>query len=314
MRRRRTRRSASPSSLIATLVVTATIGLLAACADSVSPVAPSPIRQGLPVRSVPADVLTADLAEVALVNQAQSPDGWPGLGQIGEHVYVADDFVIRPGHIWTISKVLRPGFLQPDNPTGLIEIAFHANVAGKPGSQIVSFTSTPVSSTTRPGCTFCVPITDHVYQLPTPLQLGQGTYWLRTECSNSFFLCWINVDVIGSPYQLIGLDGQWGDNIARDDLAFALLGTETITTEQRLTELNDAVAALNLPDGLGTALGVKLRDVTAALGAGDTAAACTALQSFVNQVSAQSGKKLTTQQATDLIAAANAIRQQLACL
>jgi hypothetical protein len=269
----------------------------------------------MPVGPTAGDVLTSDLAEVTLVNQAGSPDGWPGLGQVGEHVSVADDFVIRAGHVWTISKVLLPGFLQTDNPTGLIEIAIHANAGGKPGSQITSFTSTPVSSTRRnPGCTLCVPIIDHIYQLPTPLQLQQGSYWLRTECSNSFFLCWINLEVVGTPYQLIGLDGQtWVDNIARNDLAFAVLGTETITTEQRLTELNEAVAGLNLPDGLGTALGVKLRDVTTALLAGDTAAACTALQSFVNQVSAQSGKKLTSEQAIVLIAAANAIRQQLGC-
>jgi len=311
--RRRRRWSALPTSLIASVVATASIGLLTACADSVGPVAAPPLSAGAPVGSTAADVLTSDLAEVALVNQSATPDGWPGLGQPGEHRFIADDFVIRPGHVWTISKVLRPGFLQPDNPTGLIEIAIHANAAGKPGSQIASFTATPVSSTRRnPDCTLCVPIFDHIYQFPTPLQLQQGSYWLRTECSNSFFLCWFNLEIVGTQSQLLGLDGQSWFNLDFD-LTFTLLGTETITTEQRLTELNDAVAGLNLPDGLGTALGVKLRDVTAALLAGDTAAACTALQSFVNQVSAQSGKKLTIQQAIDLIAAANAIRQQLGC-
>jgi hypothetical protein len=258
-------------------------------------------------------VVASDVAEVTLVNRAGNPGGWPGLGQPGEHVFSADDFVIRQGHIWTISKVLRPGFLQPDNPTGLIEVAFDANAGGKPGSQIASFTSTPVSSTRRnPDCTFCVPVVDHIYQLPTPLRLQEGTYWLRTECSNSFFLCWVDFEIAGIPSQLIGLDGKtWFD--ANFDLTFALIGTETITTEQRFTELNEALAGLNLPDGLGTALGVKLRDATTALRAGDTAGACTALQSFVNQVSAQSGKKLTTQQAIALTAAANAIRQQLGC-
>ena len=70
---------------------------------------------------------------------------------------------------------------------------------------------------------------------------------------------------------------------------------------------------MGLPKGLTTALNAKLNAALAALDADDTAGACTSLQDFLNLVSAQSGKKLTEEQAEELTDAANAIREQLDC-
>jgi hypothetical protein len=58
---------------------------------------------------------------------------------------------------------------------------------------------------------------------------------------------------------------------------------------------------------------VKLNAAIASLGRGNTTAACNQLAAFQHEAQAQSGKALTASQATQLIAAAAAIRSQLGC-
>jgi subtilisin-like proprotein convertase family protein len=82
---------------------------------------------------------------------------------------------------------------------------------------------------------------------------------------------------------------------------------------QALGDLRELVAGLGIHHGLANALDAKLQNALAALEADDTAGACDALQAFLNQVSAQSGKKLTEEQAEQLTVAANDIRTQLDC-
>ena len=68
--------------------------------------------------------------------------------------------------------------------------------------------------------------------------------------------------------------------------------------------------------GIGSFLNgliVKLEHVLIAVQAGDTATACSDLKAFINQVNAQSGKKIATQDAISLIAAADAIRAGVGC-
>ena len=72
------------------------------------------------------------------------------------------------------------------------------------------------------------------------------------------------------------------------------------------------IAASNaLPPG--TALGDKARSAAASLAAGNTAATCSTLQSYLDLVRAQTGKKLTTEQAQALTVLATRIRAVLAC-
>jgi subtilisin-like proprotein convertase family protein len=80
-----------------------------------------------------------------------------------------------------------------------------------------------------------------------------------------------------------------------------------------IAALQELVTGLELPKGLTTALNSKLDEALAALDADDTAAACDSLQAFLNQVAAQSGKKLTAAQAQQLSDAANEIRALLDC-
>jgi hypothetical protein len=81
-------------------------------------------------------------------------------------------------------------------------------------------------------------------------------------------------------------------------------------------QINDGSALLDsfqLPAGTANSLNAKLRDALAAIAASDTATACTALSSFISACQAHSGKKLTVDQATQLINSANLIKFNLGC-
>jgi Tol biopolymer transport system component len=85
------------------------------------------------------------------------------------------------------------------------------------------------------------------------------------------------------------------------------------TPAERISDLDALVRSFNLPYGTTNSLTVKLRDALNALNAGNTAAACAKLADFTNHTRAQSGKKLTAAQATQLIDEANSIRAALGC-
>jgi HYR domain/FG-GAP-like repeat len=81
------------------------------------------------------------------------------------------------------------------------------------------------------------------------------------------------------------------------------------SADEQLVGLIDRVTGL----GPGSSLIDKLTAVQAALGEGDHAEACRALADFANEVRAQSDKKLTPAQATELTQAAARIRAVLDC-
>ena len=87
----------------------------------------------------------------------------------------------------------------------------------------------------------------------------------------------------------------------------------TSTPAEDVEEIFDDVEAFELPDGLNMALKAKLQKVLDAIAAGDIAGACTELGSFINQIKAQQGKKLTAAQAAQLIEAANDLRAKIGC-
>jgi hypothetical protein len=80
-----------------------------------------------------------------------------------------------------------------------------------------------------------------------------------------------------------------------------------------VAEQLDGLAAAVVGVGPGDSLADKAADVQAALGEGDLAKACESLRALVNQVRAQSGKSLTSDQTAALIAAADRIRAVLSC-
>jgi hypothetical protein len=81
----------------------------------------------------------------------------------------------------------------------------------------------------------------------------------------------------------------------------------------QIDDLIALVRSFHLPSGIENSLLSKLEKVLAALDASDTATACDSLKAFINECSAQSGKVLTVEQASQLIDAAAGISASLAC-
>ena len=75
----------------------------------------------------------------------------------------------------------------------------------------------------------------------------------------------------------------------------------------------DSVEALDLHHGTENALLQKLTSAQQDLDAGDTAGACQKLGAFINEVGAQRGKKIDSDDADELIAEAEAVRASLGC-
>lgn len=78
-------------------------------------------------------------------------------------------------------------------------------------------------------------------------------------------------------------------------------------------DLSELVESLQLPGGTATSLVVKLNRARAALESCSPDAACAPLGAFINEVEAQSGKKLSTEDADALLAAAAEIQAALSC-
>ena len=82
----------------------------------------------------------------------------------------------------------------------------------------------------------------------------------------------------------------------------------------QISDLINLVDSFHLsPQGIQTSFDSQLQAVQADLTAHDTAQACSDLTTFISHVNAQSGKKLTTDQAAQLIAAAQRIQGVLGC-
>jgi hypothetical protein len=82
---------------------------------------------------------------------------------------------------------------------------------------------------------------------------------------------------------------------------------------ERIRNLIKRVESFGLAHGTTNSLTVKLRHALRAVEAGDTATACDNLAAFINQVNALSGKKMTTEQATEISTEAASIRTALGC-
>ena len=94
------------------------------------------------------------------------------------------------------------------------------------------------------------------------------------------------------------------------------LPSVTPSPTELLQQLIDLVATFNLRRGIANSLDAKLQNAQAALAAAQSAnssSACGMLSAFINEVQAQSGKAITTQEATQLINLANQVRAGLAC-
>lgn len=93
-------------------------------------------------------------------------------------------------------------------------------------------------------------------------------------------------------------------------------GTVFQLTRGGIDSLISLVQAFNFAQGIENSLDAKLQDAQAAIVAaksGDFTSACGLFEAFINEVQAQTGKKITTGQASQLIAAANQIKAVVGC-
>ena len=84
-----------------------------------------------------------------------------------------------------------------------------------------------------------------------------------------------------------------------------------VTADVMIQNLIELVKSYSLQHGIETSLVAKLNAVLSAFAAGDIAEARESIQSFINQVNAQKGKKIAIAQADDLIEAAEEILSAL---
>ena len=85
------------------------------------------------------------------------------------------------------------------------------------------------------------------------------------------------------------------------------------STSDDIDDLIALVRSFELKDGAENSLIAKLENALDALDDGDTTTACASLSAFVNEVQAQSDKKIPAAQANQLINSANQMKQELGC-
>jgi hypothetical protein len=105
---------------------------------------------------------------------------------------------------------------------------------------------------------------------------------------------------------------------ATDSSGNTASGSFTVTVKgatDQISDIKELVTSLpGLPAGTNTSLQAKLNAALSAANGGDTVSACTALNDFISQVRAQQGKKkISVQDAEELIADAQRIQEVLGC-
>jgi hypothetical protein len=101
-----------------------------------------------------------------------------------------------------------------------------------------------------------------------------------------------------------------GDSTGGFDGFVAKIGA---SPAEQLADLEILIPTFGLPPGTENSLLAKVRAAADSLAHGNTTAACNQLNALINEAQAQSGKKLTQEQAKAIIDAAQAIRSALAC-
>ena len=119
--------------------------------------------------------------------------------------------------------------------------------------------------------------------------------------------------VPGSVFVVRTSDNSVVKTVTVGDAPQGVAVTDVPTPSRQVSLISDVLAGLQLTDGTANSLQKKLERAATSLAAGDKAGGCTALQDFMNEVRAQSGKKITTSDANRLIGMATAIRTQIGC-
>ncbi len=136
--------------------------------------------------------------------------------------------------------------------------------------------------------------TAHLYQVTNTPHLDEEQLDITSGCNGIGHIAWV-----------VPASGAF-------DL-YAFTFQVPSATPSQINDLIALVQSFNLPDGTENSLITKLQDALAAISISDTATACDSLTAFINESQAQSDKKLTADQANQLINSANQIKENLGC-
>lgn len=146
-------------------------------------------------------------------------------------------------------------------------------------------------------------------------QISTGRLWRVTDTGFNEFLSDISLVPEGGSFNIVFDQGDLLSSTLNVYGARITLPS-AVTPASLLQQLIDLVGSYNLKQGISNSLDTKLQDAQAALDAArnnNIGTACNLVTSFMNEVSAQSGKSITTAQAQALLNLAIQIKQSLGC-
>ena len=134
-----------------------------------------------------------------------------------------------------------------------------------------------------------------LFQVTNTPSIDEALSDVVAGCNGINRIVYVKVGGFGD-YDVWGFNFQLSDSIA-----------------DQLTDLVALVQSFDLHNGTEASLISKLQDAIAAINTSDTATACDSLTAFINASQAQSGKKLTADQAKQLVDSATLIKTDLGC-
>lgn len=143
-------------------------------------------------------------------------------------------------------------------------------------------------------------------------QISTSRMWRVTDTPWNETINDISVQADGSLH-IVWNSGEVG---ARNVYAAKITLPSSATPGTLLQQLIDLVASYNLKQGISNSLDAKLQNAQKALDAArnnDIGTACNLVNAFMNEVSAQSGKSITSAQAQALLDLGLQIKQSLGC-
>jgi YVTN family beta-propeller protein len=241
-----------------------------------------------------------------------SPDGI-AITPDGSRAYLPDNAglppssllrVIQTSDLSTVTSLALPTGLTSPGPVAITPNGSYAYVV-KRGSSVFG---SPCSG----GAIWIIPTATNTIETTVPVgcfpnQLAFTPDGARAYVTNNVQTGPATVEVVSTSQKAV--IGSVAVGVSPRGLAIGFVPTPT----QLVDALEDLVSTLGLSSGIEGSLLGKLNSALSAIQAGKTRAACGALQDFVSQVSAQSGKKITIADATALIGIANQVRELIGC-
>ncbi len=138
---------------------------------------------GSPVLSAPTIASPNLIRGALLFDQTGNPGGNSIPDQNFEAAFDAydcmgaDDFSVPVDREWTINQVAVVGLYTGSGVATGVTVGFHDDAGGLPGALITSFNSIAPTSDTAGS---------FVVDLPAPVILGEGTYWMSFQVDKSF--------------------------------------------------------------------------------------------------------------------------------